>query len=39
MKAENARLSMTLVNPAGTSQDHSNCCHRVNKELSHRWHL
>ncbi|NBO31142.1 MAG: hypothetical protein EBV05_05895 [Cyanobacteria bacterium WB6_1B_304] len=30
---------MPLVNPAGTSQDHSNCCHTVNKELSHCWHL
>jgi putative transposase len=38
IKAENAGLSTIAVNPNGTSQDCSNCGHKVKKELSDRWH-
>jgi putative transposase len=38
IKAERAGLLAIAVNPNGTSQDCSNCGHRVKKELSDRWH-
>jgi putative transposase len=39
IKAERAGLLTIAVNPNGTSQDCSNCGHKVKKELSERWHL
>jgi putative transposase len=38
IKAERAGLLAIAVNPNGTSQDCSNCGHKVKKELSDRWH-
>jgi putative transposase len=38
LKAERAGLLAIAVNPNGTSQDCSNCGHKVKKELSDRWH-
>ncbi|MEB3294634.1 MAG: transposase [Synechococcales bacterium] len=38
IKAEKAGLRTVAVNPNGTSQDCSNCGHKVKKELSDRWH-
>ncbi len=38
IKAERAGLLTIAVNPNGTSQDCSNCGHKVKKELSERWH-
>lgn len=38
IKAERAGLFAIAVNPNGTSQNCSNCGHRVKKELSDRWH-
>ena len=38
IKAERAGLLTIAVNPNGTSQDCSNCGHKVKKELSDRWH-
>lgn len=37
-KAENAGLKVIAVNPSGTSQDCSNCGHKVKKPLSQRMH-
>ena len=37
-KAENAGLKVTTVNPNGTSQECSNCGHKVKKPLSQRMH-
>jgi len=39
IKAERAGLLAIAVNPNGTSQDCSNCAHKVKKELSDRWHF
>lgn len=38
IKAERAGLFTIAVNPNSTSQDCSNCGHKVKKELSDRWH-
>jgi putative transposase len=38
IKAERAGLLTIAVNPNGTSQDCSNCGHKVKKQLSERWH-
>ena len=38
IKAERAGLLAIAVNPNGTSQDCSNCGHKVKKQLSERWH-
>jgi putative transposase len=38
IKAERAGLLAIAVNPNGTSQDCSNCGHKVKKELFDRWH-
>lgn len=38
IKAERAGLVTIAVNPNGTSQDCSNCSHKVKKQLSDRWH-
>jgi putative transposase len=37
-KAENAGLKVITVNPNGTSQECSNCGHKVKKRLSQRMH-
>jgi putative transposase len=37
-KAENAGLKVIAVNPNGTSQECSNCSHKVKKSLSERIH-
>jgi putative transposase len=37
-KAENAGLKVIAVNPNGTSQECSNCGHKVKKSLSQRMH-
>lgn len=37
-KAENAGLKVISVNPNGTSQECSNCGHKVKKQLSQRMH-
>ncbi|RUR75574.1 transposase [Chlorogloeopsis fritschii PCC 6912] len=37
-KAENAGLKVIAVNPNGTSQECSNCGHKVQKQLSQRMH-
>ncbi|WP_417040514.1 RNA-guided endonuclease InsQ/TnpB family protein [Cylindrospermopsis raciborskii] len=37
-KAENAGLKVIAVNPNGTSQECSNCGHKVKKPLSERTH-
>ena len=37
-KAENAGLKVVSVNPNGTSQECSNCGHKVKKPLSQRMH-
>jgi putative transposase len=37
-KAENAGLKVIAVNPNGTSQECSNCGHKVKKPLSQRMH-
>ncbi|MBS3028706.1 MAG: IS200/IS605 family element transposase accessory protein TnpB [Dolichospermum sp. DET50] len=37
-KAENAGLKVIAVNPNGTSQECSNCSHKVKKPLSERTH-
>jgi putative transposase len=37
-KAENAGLKVIAVNPSGTSQECSNCGHKVKKALSQRTH-
>jgi len=37
-KAENAGLKVMSVNPNGTSQECSNCGHKVKKRLSQRMH-
>ena len=37
-KAENAGLKVIAVNPSGTSQECSNCGHKVKKPLSQRMH-
>jgi putative transposase len=37
-KAENAGLKVIAVNPNGTSQECSNCGHKVNQPLSQRMH-
>ncbi|QLE55182.1 RNA-guided endonuclease TnpB family protein [Nostoc sp. TCL26-01] len=37
-KAENAGLKVIAVNPNGTSQECSNCSHKVKKPLSQRMH-
>ncbi len=38
IKAERAGLLTIAVNPNGPSQDCSKCAHKVNKQLSERWH-
>ncbi|MEH2430767.1 MAG: transposase [Nostoc sp.] len=38
VKAENAGLKVIAVNPSGTSQECSNCGHKVKKPLSQRMH-
>ncbi len=38
VKAENAGLKVITVNPNGTSQECSNCGHKVKKPLSQRMH-
>ncbi|WP_353735169.1 transposase [Okeania sp. SIO2C2] len=37
-KAENTWLLTVAVNPRNTSQNCSNCGHKVPKKLSDRWH-